>query len=168
MAYEFYRALRKSGLSQRFHLVRGASYTNAPRTWIEYPDQRKKDKLAAARGDVPVLFFNANMLKDDLSARLDSTNPGKGMIHFPDWMPTWFFRELCVERRTEKGWINSSGGRNEAWDLLYYMLGTCVSPLVAGRKDRLGQPAKLGRAVGQKPSCHSTGGGRIGYGTSRV
>jgi len=83
---------------------------------------------------VPVLFFNANMLKDDLSARLDSTNPGKGMIHFPDWLPTWFFKELCVERRTEKGWINSSGGRNEAWDLLYYMLGTCVSPLLQVEK----------------------------------
>lgn len=134
MAYEFYRSLRKRGLSPRFHLVRGASYVNAPRTWVEYPDQRKKDKLAAARGDVPVLFFNANMLKDDLSARLDSTNPGKGMIHFPDWMPTWFFKELCVERRTEKGWINSSGGRNEAWDLLYYALGTCVSPLLQVEK----------------------------------
>jgi phage terminase large subunit GpA-like protein len=80
------------------------------------------------------LFFNANLLKDDLSARLDNTNPGKGMIHFPDWLPIWFYKELCVERRTEKGWINSSGGRNEAWDLLYYLLGACVSPLLQVEK----------------------------------
>jgi phage terminase large subunit GpA-like protein len=76
------------------------------------------------------LYFNANLMKDDLSARLDSTTPGKGMVHFPDWLPIWFFKELCAERRTEKGWINSTGGRNEAWDLLYYCLGTCVSPLL--------------------------------------
>jgi phage terminase large subunit GpA-like protein len=130
MAYEFYRVLRRRGLASRFHLVRGSGLPAAPRTWIDYPDQRRKDKLAAARGDVPVLYFNANLMKDDLSARLDSTTPGKGMVHFPDWLPIWFFKELCAERRTEKGWINSTGGRNEAWDLLYYCLGTCVSPLL--------------------------------------
>jgi phage terminase large subunit GpA-like protein len=133
-AYAFYRTLRSRGLAGRFHLVRGDGRAIAPRTWLDYPDQRKKDKLSAARGDVPVLYLNANLLKDDLSARLDSTTPGKGMIHFPDWLPTWFFRELCVERRTEKGWVNTSGGRNEAWDLLYYALGVCVSPLLQVEK----------------------------------
>lgn len=134
MAYQFYRVLRERGLASRFHLLRGDGRPIAPRTWVDYPDQRKKDKLSAARGDVPVLFMNGTMLKDDLSARLDCTTPGKGMVHFPDWLPIWFYKELCSERRSEKGWVNSSGARNEAWDLLYYLLGACVSALLQVEK----------------------------------
>ena len=134
MSYAFYRSLRERGLASRFHLVRGDGRPIAPRTWIDYPDNRKKDKLSAARGDVPVLYLNATMLKDDLSARLDCTTPGKGMLHFPDWLPVWFYKELCAETRTEKGWINRSGARNEAWDLAYYLIGACVSPLLQVEK----------------------------------
>jgi phage terminase large subunit GpA-like protein len=134
MSYEFYRSLRNRGLSSRFHLVRGDVRPAGPRTWLDYPDQRKKDRLSAARGDVPVLFMNANLLKDSLSARLDATTPGKGMIHFPDWLPVWFFKELCAERRTEKGWVNTSGTRNEAWDLLYYCIGACASSLLQAER----------------------------------
>jgi phage terminase large subunit GpA-like protein len=130
MAYEFYRNLRKRGLASRFHLVKGEPRPQAPRAYIDFPDQRRKDKMAAARGDVPVLFLNSNVLKDALSNRLDSITPGKGMIRFPDWLPTWFYKELCAERRTEKGWDNTQGTRNEAWDLLYYTLGACASQLL--------------------------------------
>jgi phage terminase large subunit GpA-like protein len=130
MSYEFYRSLHNRGLSSRFQLVRGDVRPAAPRTWIDYPDQRKKDRLSAARGDVPVLYMNSNLLKDSLSARLDATTPGTGMIHFPDWLPLWFFKELCAERRVEKGWINSATARNEAWDLLYYCIGACTSTLL--------------------------------------
>jgi phage terminase large subunit GpA-like protein len=43
----------------------------------------------------------------------------------------WFYKELCVEHRDEKGrWIGTRGIRNEAWDLLYYCLGACASSLV--------------------------------------
>lgn len=130
MAYDFYRSLRQRGYANRFHLVKGDGRPAAPRTWIDYPDQRRKDKLATARGDVPVLFLNANVLKDSLSARLDCIVAGKGMIHFADWLPVWFYKELCAENRTEKGWVNTQGTRNEAWDLLYYALGACASPLL--------------------------------------
>lgn len=129
-AYMFYRNLRAKGLANRFHLVKGGSIPAAPRTYIDFPDQKRKDKLAAARGDVPVLFFNSNVLKDSLNNRLDSTSPGKGMISFPNWLKTWFFKELCAERRTEKGWVNTQGTRNEAWDLLYYTIGVCASTLI--------------------------------------
>jgi phage terminase large subunit GpA-like protein len=129
-AYEFYRNLRKRGLANRFHLVKGEPRISAPRAFIDYPDQKRKDRLSAARGDVPVLFLNSNVLKDALSNRLDSTIPGKGMIRFPDWLPNWFYKELCAERRTEKGWENTQGTRNEAWDLLYYTLGVCASQLL--------------------------------------
>jgi phage terminase large subunit GpA-like protein len=129
-AYDFYRQLRREGLASRFHLVKGNPIASAPRTYVDYPDQRRKDKLAAARGDVPVMFLNSNIWKDTLSNRLDSSTPGKGMIHFPYWLPVWFYKELCVERRGEKGWEATKGQRNEAWDLLYYCMGACLSPLL--------------------------------------
>ena len=129
-AYTFYRKLKTRGLAGRFHLVKGGSVLSAPRSYIDFPDQKRSDRLAAARGDVPVLFLNSNVLKDALSNRLDSTTPGKGMIHFPSWLKTWFYKELCAERRTEKGWENTQGTRNEAWDLLYYCLGVCASQLL--------------------------------------
>jgi phage terminase large subunit GpA-like protein len=129
-AYTFYRSLRAKGLASRFHLVKGDGRVNAPRTWIDFPDQKRKDRFAAAKGDVPVLFLNSNMLKDVLSNRLDVISPGKGMVRFPDWLEPWFYKELCAERRTEKGWKNTQGTRNEAWDLLYYCIGACVSPLL--------------------------------------
>ena len=129
-AYAFYRELKWKGLANRFHLVRGEPRATAPRTFIDYPDQKRKSRLSAARGDVPVLFLNSNQLKDSLSNRLDSVTPGKGMVRFPDWLQLWFFKELCAERRTDKGWRNTQGTRNESWDLLYYTIGACVSSLL--------------------------------------
>lgn len=133
-AYEFFRVLKKRGLAGRFHLVKGEVRISAPRAHIEFPDQGRKDRLAAARGDVPVLMLNSNILKDALHNRLDSIIPGKGMIRFPDWLPDWFYKELTVERRTEKGWEATRGVRNEAWDLLYYTLGVCASQLLQVEK----------------------------------
>lgn len=129
-AYGYYRKLRAEGLAGRFHLVKGSKNPDRPRTWIDFPDSKKKDRLSAARGDVPVLFLNSNVLKDNLSHRLDSISPGTGMVRFPDWLPDWFYQELCVETRTPKGWEAPRGVRNEAWDLLYYCIGGCVSPLL--------------------------------------
>jgi phage terminase large subunit GpA-like protein len=40
------------------------------------------------------------------------------------------FTEMCVEVRTDKGWENPQNRRNEAWDLAYYAMGVCVSPLI--------------------------------------
>ena len=130
-AYEFYRILRRKGLASRFHLVKGHPLMTAPRTYIDFPDSKQKSKFAAARGDVPVLFLNSNVLKDALNHRLDSLTPGKGMIRFPDWLPTWFYKELCVEHRDERGrWEGTRGVRNESWDLLYYCIGACASSLL--------------------------------------
>lgn len=141
-AYEFYRALRRRGLAGRFQLVKGEPKIAAPRAFIDYPDQKRKDRLSAARGDVPVLFLNSNVLKDSLHNRLDSIIPGKGMIRFPNWLPDWFYKELTAERRTEKGWEATQGTRNEAWDLLYYTLGVCASQLLQIEKiDWLNPPS---------------------------
>ena len=85
---------------------------------------------SGARGDIPLLMLNSNLIKDDLDGRLDCLEPGKGMYRFPDWMSDSWFSELCAETRTDKGWQNTAGLRNEAWDLSYYCIGLCVSELL--------------------------------------
>lgn len=135
-AYNFVRRLRSppddtpelKGYSARFQLVKGDHVAGAPRARLQFPDASRKDKYSAARGDVGVLFFNSNMLKDDLNGRLDCVVPGHGMIHFPGWLWDRFYVEMCAEvRDVGKGWINPGNTRNEAWDLTYYCLGGCVS-----------------------------------------
>ena len=131
-AYAFFRKLRKEGKHHRFHLVKGEHAPSAPRTQIRFPDSstRSTGTKAGARGDIPVLFLNSNSMKDALANRLEVAEEGKGMFHYPDWLPDWFYRELCSENRTPKGWEIVRGGRqrNEAWDLAYYYLGACFHP----------------------------------------
>ncbi len=127
-AYDFYRWLRERGENGRFILVKGDRNPSAPRTRISYPDSQKKDNKSAARGDIPLLMFNPNMLKDALNGRLDVIEPGRGMFHYPKWLPDSWYAEMCAEIRTDKGWENPQKLRNEAWDLSYYCLGVCISP----------------------------------------
>lgn len=133
-AYDFYRHLRSIGKHQRFILVKGEGASGHPRTRTSFPDSNRRDMKAAARGDVPVLMLNSNVLKDDLNGRLESMIPGKGMFRFPDWMPDEFYTEMCAEIREPKGWTNNSGKRNEDWDLSYYCIGLCVSEYVRVEK----------------------------------
>ena len=130
MAYTYYRRLRDENKHRRFVLLKGDPSPNQPRARISFPDSQRKDMKAAARGDIPVLMLQSNLLKDDLDGRLDCLEPGKGMYRFPDWLSDAWFAELCVEVRTDKGWENSSGAHNEAWDLSYYCIGLCVSELI--------------------------------------
>ena len=67
------------------------------------------------------------MVKDMLNGRLDVTVPGKGMYHFPTWLPDYAYGEMCAEHRDEKGWQCPQGTRNETWDLSYYLIGMCIS-----------------------------------------
>jgi phage terminase large subunit GpA-like protein len=129
-AYNYYRKLKADGLAGRFHLVKGDPLPSRPRTQITFPDSNQRDKLAAARGDVPVMLLNSNALKDALSGRLDNTTPGKGMFRFPNWLPDWWYAEMCAERRTDKGWVATNYRRNEGFDLSYYCIGAAVSTLI--------------------------------------
>lgn len=129
-AYNFFRKLRQENLHGRFHLVKGDPKPDQPRTRVSFPDAQRKDRNAGARGDVPVLMLNSNALKDTLSHRLECLSPGAGMYRFPDWAQDWWYREMCAEIRTPKGWENPSHTRNEAWDLSYYCIGACVSKLL--------------------------------------
>ncbi len=130
MAYTFYRRLREQNKHRRFVLLKGDSSPNQPRARITYPDSQRKDMQAGARGDIPLLMLNSNLLKDDLDGRLDCLEPGKGMYRYPDWMSDSWFAELCAEIRTDKGWENQAKLRNEAWDLSYYCIGICISELI--------------------------------------
>ncbi len=131
-AYAYFRRLRKAGIAGRFHLVKGDHRPQMPRVQLSSPDasQGGRNLKAIARGDVPVYLLNSNELKNMLDNRLDCMVPGKGQIRFPDWLPMWFYSELCVETRTEKGWEQPAHTRNEAWDLLYYCIGLAISPSI--------------------------------------
>ena len=140
-AYDFYRKVSKEGWQGRFHLVKGASEPSAPRAQVRRPDADKKAG-AGARGEIPVLFLNPTINKDDLNGRLDVLVPGYGMIHLPSWLishdkredMSWFFAELTSEMREPgKGWIKIAR-RNEAWDLFYYCIGACASSLLSVEK----------------------------------
>lgn len=123
-AYQFWSTLRAEGggLHNRFQLVKGDPTPNAPRAKISYPDANRKDRNSGLRGDVPVLMLNPNVLKDQLDALLNRLDA----VCWPEWLPDEFFAELCVEVRGLKGWENPQRRRNEAWDLLYYLVGVCV------------------------------------------
>jgi len=124
-ALEFWRRLRKSeeGHHRRFALVKGTPNRQAPMVKFDYPGETvRKDRNSGARGDVPMLFLNSNKLKDQLSNLLGRTEPG-GMIRWPDWIPDWFYTQLCAEVRSDDGkWENPRKRRNESWDLLCYFL----------------------------------------------
>lgn len=117
-------------LAGRFLLLKGASTANAPRISISFPDSQRKDRMAGARGEVPVMLINTNTLKDMVDHRLDRKEPG-GRFCFPHWIDTNFFIELTVEvKDAKKGWINPKRFRNESWDLLAYCMATTLTPMI--------------------------------------
>lgn len=116
--------------SARFLLLKGASTPTHPRIKIGFPDSQRKDRTAGARGEIPVLFINANDIKDNLNNMLDRLDPG-GRWLFPNWLPDTFYTELTVEvKDPNKGWINPMKHRNESWDLMAYHLATCLLPQI--------------------------------------
>lgn len=126
-AYEYWRKMKSKGLSNRFVLLKGTGTPTAPHVRESFPDASDRKNLAAARGDVPVWMLNSNLLKNEANNRLDSQEKGKGMVRIPKWMPTWLFSEFCSEVFKAKGWEKLPGKRNEAWDLLYYAIGLCMT-----------------------------------------
>ena len=120
----------RPGLAGRFLLLKGASSKTAPRAVISYPDSQRKDRHAGARGEIPVLMINTNLIKDSLNHMLDREEPGNGVL-FPDWLDDNFFIELTVEvRDPQKGWLNPKNYRNESWDLLAYCLAAQLTPMI--------------------------------------
>lgn len=134
-AYAFYRRLakfksadgRERDLRRRYRLVKGDPKLQAKSARVQetYPDtsDRRDRRRSGARGDVPVLLLNSNMLKDEVMADLGRDEPGPGYGHIPSWAPQEVFDELVAETRTQKGWGNPGRRRNEQTDLCYYAKG---------------------------------------------
>ncbi len=153
-AYDFYRATVAAGEFGRFHLVKGDNTPQSPRARITRPDADKKSG-AGARGEIPLLFLNPLLNKDDLNNRLDVMVPGYGMIHFPDFLikekMTFFFEEMTSEARvTGKGW-QKLVPRNEAWDLFYYAIGACASTLLNVEKVDWSNPPAFAKPWDENP-----------------
>jgi phage terminase large subunit GpA-like protein len=126
-AYDYYRELRSSGYGNRFQLVKGESSPSAPRVRRSFPDSGRKDRKAAARGEIPVLMLNTDRLKDWLDNALGRMEPGGYYIRFPDWLELNFYKELCAEVRLPNGkWDNSRKLRNESTDLTCYCYAGCI------------------------------------------
>lgn len=145
-AYDFWRWLRDSeehagkNLHRRFHLVKGGSNPTAPRVAVTFPDTERKDRKAAARGEIPVIMINTTLIKDMADAMLSRTEPGGGMVNFPNWLPDDFYTELTVETRTNGKWENPHKLRNESWDLLSYSIAVSVSKYIAFEHIRWDKP----------------------------
>lgn len=118
-AYAYFRRCKASGLAARFWLTKGAREKDAPRARVVTPDSDRKDRNAKARGEIPVLMFNPNTLKDQLDGMLSRDDA----IEFPDWLEADVYKELCAEVRTHRGWENTRSAPNELWDQFTYAIG---------------------------------------------
>lgn len=127
-AYDYYRKLKVEGYGGRFWLVKGDTLKTAPRVRKSYPDSGRKDRNAGARGEIPVLMLNTNILKDWLDKALGRDEPGGNYIRFPDHLGLDFYQELCAETKDPKTgkWENPKKLRNESTDLINYCYAGCV------------------------------------------
>lgn len=127
-AYKFWRRMRDARLGKRFMLVKGTGNMNAPRATMVWPDARDRlDRKAGGKGDVPVWMINTNVLKDGVTGDIGRNEPGPGYHHIPTWVDKDFFTELCSEQRTVKGWLQTPGVKNEAFDLHVYNRVACIA-----------------------------------------
>lgn len=135
-AYDAWRRARKRGHVRFLGKVdgrdawtlmplKGASGINAPSLLVTYPETQRKDRFAAARGDVPLGIFNPNTAKDVVALQLQKAEVGPLYVHFPAALraqepPHPFFDQLVAENRLANGrWEKpTSSTRNEALDLM--------------------------------------------------
>jgi phage terminase large subunit GpA-like protein len=118
-AYAYWRRLHKLGRSARVRLVKGGSTKNAPRC--------ARSTTESKRLGVPLWVLNVDQLKDEIDRSLTREESGPGYIHFPDWLGSWFYKELTAEVRTPQGWRRRSKQQgNEAFDLMVYNLAAFI------------------------------------------
>lgn len=108
-------------------ITRGANGRAAPRISVLYPNSQRKDRKAAARGQVPLLLFNPNSAKDALAAQLALLPPAANAVHIPAGLlskagpPHPFLEGLASEQRdpVRGTWSPvSKAVRNEPLDLM--------------------------------------------------
>lgn len=132
-AYNFWRKMRNEGKSDRFHLVKGEPELKAPRTRIGYPDSQRSDRHAGARGEIPILFINTNVIKDAVWGMLgterddDGTILSRPKIRFPSGLSLEFYAEYTAEVRDLKNRWTKVRSRNESFDLTVYFVAGCIN-----------------------------------------
>ncbi|GBQ23108.1 bacteriophage terminase large subunit [Gluconacetobacter sacchari DSM 12717] len=135
-AYEAWRRAKRRNVARKYGVIggreawsllplKGTGRLDAPSITISYPDSQRKDRMAGARGEIPLGVFNSNRLKDDLHASLLSIDPGSPIIHFPAALrasapPHPFFEQIVAENRGRDGkWAKkTASSRNEVLDML--------------------------------------------------
>jgi phage terminase large subunit GpA-like protein len=143
-AYETWKRLRARRVARLFGQVsrrdvwnllplKGSGTRDGTRLRIEYPDSARRDRSAAARGEVPLGIFAANAFKDAVHAQLAIANPGERYVHIPAALrgawpdpsrvpapPHRWFAQLTAEQRDAQGrWDRkASHAANEVWDLM--------------------------------------------------
>jgi len=136
-AYDFWRGLRKKRAHKNFMLIKGERpkpEQNKARITLSYPENTSKNKKKAnARGEIPLWILNTTKLKDSLSNDLARKTVGRGYIHFPDWLPASFYEELVAETRSDQGWENIGGKRNESTDLFIYNDAALKAKMIESR-----------------------------------
>lgn len=123
-AYAFWKHCKSINIDDRFALVKG----ERPRPTVNKPmasktivDKTSKSaRKAKVVGELPLWLLNTTQLKDAVSSNLKRDDVGSDYIHFPDWLPSWYYAEIVAETRTEKGWENLGRARNEEFDLFSY------------------------------------------------
>jgi len=123
-AYDFWRlTCRKHNKRRAVLLLKGTGAPTAPRFARRLPDSERKDRKAKARGEVPVGFFNSNLMKDALDAQLRREDEGAKRLHLSsdlldDKPPHTFFEQATAEARQPDGKWKKTKARNEVIDLL--------------------------------------------------
>ena len=120
-AYQFYKRLRKIGLSNKVWLIKGGSNdTKSP-----IVPSFGKDKNGRKMLDVPLQILNPNSFKDKVHAMINRQFIGGLYLHFSKWLPGSYYDELFAEIREESGKWKKIRERNETLDLCYYILAAC-------------------------------------------
>lgn len=121
-AYQFYRRLKKIGLSNKVILVKGGSGKNKPPIIRSYG----KDQAGKQLKDVPLYLLDTDFFKDIVLSILRRTLQGGMYLHFAKWLDSDYYDELQAEIRKDNGkWEKIGGRRNESLDLNVYILACC-------------------------------------------
>ncbi len=123
-AYHFWKRLKDASLVDKFALIKGERpkrSANKPMVGKTSPDKASKAaRNAKVTNELPLWLLNTTILKDAVMANLKRVDHGPDFVHFPKWLPLWFYEEVTAETRSENGWENPGRTRNEAFDLLCY------------------------------------------------
>lgn len=123
-AYLFSKKMVAAGLRDKFQLVKGERpKPDANKQTVHKSVMDKSSSAARAAGTVGtqvVWILNTTVLKDSVYANMKRGTRGRDYIDYPEWLPSWVYKELTVEVRDAKGWDNVLRRANETFDLAAY------------------------------------------------